>query len=385
MTRRRTANAHGLTLVYTICAMMALLALTSLAVDLARVQLCKTELQQAADAAARYAVHGIADGTYRSKAQAAAAENSCDGSPVTLLTQDVELGTWSGGTFTPGGSSPNAIRITARRAASRGNAIPLAFGRIVGVNTVDAAAVAVATISSSPSNYGFVGLDSITMSGNAQVDSYLSSQGAYSSATRRQNGHIATRGSISLSGNVRIYGNAYYKAGMFKSGNAAVVSPGQAQVLSGDLSYPPPTLPASYVNLGNLTGSGNGSIVLNSGNYYVNNISTSGNYTIRINGQVRLYVAGNVSLSGNVSTLGNVPGNFVINVMNSGNVALSGNSNLYADVYAPNGAVSVSGNGDLFGRIVSKSLSISGNGKFHYDEDLGPASTASDAVVSMVQ
>ncbi|WP_428940065.1 DUF7305 domain-containing protein [Fontivita pretiosa] len=382
---RRATNAHGLTLVYTLCAMMALLAMTSLAVDLARVQLCKTELQQAADAAARYAARGIADGTYRSKAQAAASENLCDGSPVTLLAEDVELGTWSDGTFTAGGDSPNAIRVIARRTAARGNAVPLVFGKIVGANSVDTAAVAVALIRSSPSDYGFVGLDSITMSGNAEVDSYLSSQGAYSLFTRRRNGHIATRGSISLSGNVRIYGNAYYRAGLYRSGNAMVMSPGQAQVLSQDLSYPAPSLPDSYVSLGNLTGSGNGSIVLNSGNYYVNNINTSGNYTIRINGRVKLYVAGSISLSGNVSTQGNLPGNFAINVLNSGNVALSGNSSLYADIYAPNSAVTVSGNGDLFGRIVGKTLSISGNGKFHYDEDLGAVSEASAPTISVVQ
>ena len=47
--RRRS----GVTVVYTIILLTALIGLASLAVDYARVQLAKTELQRAADAAAR--------------------------------------------------------------------------------------------------------------------------------------------------------------------------------------------------------------------------------------------------------------------------------------------------------------------------------------------
>jgi len=61
-----------------------LLALTSLAVDFGRAQCAKTELQRAADAAARYAASGIDDGTWADKAVAAARDNLVDGIPLAL-------------------------------------------------------------------------------------------------------------------------------------------------------------------------------------------------------------------------------------------------------------------------------------------------------------
>ena len=52
----RTRN--GIALIYCAVAMTVFLGLASLAADLGRVQLAKYELQQAADAAARYTQHG---------------------------------------------------------------------------------------------------------------------------------------------------------------------------------------------------------------------------------------------------------------------------------------------------------------------------------------
>ena len=68
MNRARPASA-GMALVYGIVMVTVLLAFASLAVDLGRVQLAKTELRQAADAAARYAVTGIDDGTIIERAR----------------------------------------------------------------------------------------------------------------------------------------------------------------------------------------------------------------------------------------------------------------------------------------------------------------------------
>src|SRR5688500_3985895 len=89
--RRRPA---GMTAVWGVIAITGLMAFVSLGVDLGRVQLAKTELRAAADAAARYAARGIADGTAVSKAQAAAAENKVDMQPLALQSGDVELGNW---------------------------------------------------------------------------------------------------------------------------------------------------------------------------------------------------------------------------------------------------------------------------------------------------
>ncbi len=124
-----------------------LVGMCSFGVDYARVQLAKTELMRAADTAARYAANGVADGTYLAKAQAAASDNTVDGTTVSLQSSDVELGTWNSTTkvFTTGGASPSAIRVTARRTQARGNPINTTFAAILGRTSADVTAVSVAT------------------------------------------------------------------------------------------------------------------------------------------------------------------------------------------------------------------------------------------------
>ena len=55
----RTRGSRGTVMVWAIVSMVALMAFVSLAVDMGRVQLAKTELQRAADAAARYGATGL--------------------------------------------------------------------------------------------------------------------------------------------------------------------------------------------------------------------------------------------------------------------------------------------------------------------------------------
>src|SRR4051812_16116622 len=165
---------RGVSAVYAIVCMVTVLAFISLAVDLGRVQVAKTELRRAADAAARYAVTGIRDNTVRAKAVAAAAENKVDGVPLKVFNSDITTGTWANGTFTSGGTAPNAIEVRARRTAQHGSAIPLIFAQILGLSGCDIQATAIAAI---PDNYyGVVGLNSISMGGNTST-SYWSSSG----------------------------------------------------------------------------------------------------------------------------------------------------------------------------------------------------------------
>ena len=84
---REKRNRGGIALIYMIMAMFVICAFISFAVDWGRVQLSRTELQRAADSAARYGVTGISDGTHVSKAIAAAYDNTCDGSTVVIIDQ----------------------------------------------------------------------------------------------------------------------------------------------------------------------------------------------------------------------------------------------------------------------------------------------------------
>jgi hypothetical protein len=139
-------------MIYFVVGMTVLVGLTSLAVDFGRAQSAKTELQRAADAIARYAAAGIGTGTVAANAQAAAADNLVDGAPLTVLPSDVTTGTWDSvaDTFTPGGSSPNAVSVNVCRVQSRGTAIPLLFAQVVGQKSLDihASSIAVYTAGS---------------------------------------------------------------------------------------------------------------------------------------------------------------------------------------------------------------------------------------------
>src|SRR3954468_14703045 len=92
--RPRRAQRLGLGLIWAMVVMVALCAIASFAVDYGRVQLAKTELLRAADAAARAAVASIGKGVSAAQTAAisTAAMNKCDGQPVTLIASDIELG-----------------------------------------------------------------------------------------------------------------------------------------------------------------------------------------------------------------------------------------------------------------------------------------------------
>lgn len=152
-------DRRGATLIYVTVAMTVLMAIGSLAVDLGRVQVVKTELQRAADAASRYAASSLAQGisVARTAAVTAAGENLADGTSVALdSTNDIDFGSWDSTTRTftvltgPAQTSSNAVRVSARRVSSRGTAVPLMFARVLGRTSCDAQAVSVATTVRSP-------------------------------------------------------------------------------------------------------------------------------------------------------------------------------------------------------------------------------------------
>jgi Flp pilus assembly protein TadG len=144
---------HGVALIYAAVTMVALMAIASLAVDLARVRLTKTQLQGAVDAAARAAAGQIPNGSSAVQARAIAigAANSADGSAVVINSSDVLMGVWDSNarTFTTTNTNPNAVKVTAHRTAAAGNAVPLLFGRIIGRSACDVNASTVVMLTGS--------------------------------------------------------------------------------------------------------------------------------------------------------------------------------------------------------------------------------------------
>src|SRR5438874_2290152 len=82
-----------------------------------------------------------------------AAENSVNGSAFALQAGDIQTGNWSGGTFTSGGTPLNAVRVAAQMSSTRGNAVRLLFGQVIGMSGCNVTATCVGTAQFS-SSYG---------------------------------------------------------------------------------------------------------------------------------------------------------------------------------------------------------------------------------------
>src|SRR5438034_404933 len=122
---------RGVSALYALVIMTALIGFCSLGADFGRVEVAKTELRSAADAAARYGAGAITQGVTAVKTRVAAAglDNKVDGLPLTIdTTNDLEFGTWNAATRTftvltgSNEANANAIRVTAKRMQSRGTA-----------------------------------------------------------------------------------------------------------------------------------------------------------------------------------------------------------------------------------------------------------------------
>jgi len=259
--------------------------------------------------------------------------------------------------------------------------------------------------------YGVLTVERITMTGNAGTDGYDSSKGDYGASydgkiNIDQNGNILTNGTgapaISLTGNATVKGNANTgpEGTISKTGNASITG---TESHNADEEMPEVELPQlSWVYCGSLSLSGNNSLTRTTNNYQYDSITLSGNSKLTLSGEINIYVTGNIQTSGNSQIIiepdsavsvyfdGNtsISGNGVWNKTKdpselsffgrptSTNVSLSGNSDFYGTVYAPSAGLDISGNGCIYGAVGGGTLTLSGNAKVHFDEQLkndGPA------------
>jgi hypothetical protein len=358
--------------VYVSIVSLALLGFVSLGVDFGRVEVAKTELQRAADAAALYGSTGASDGTYSAKAIDAANDNKVDGSALVLTNADVQSITWNSGTgtYTTGGASPNGVKVSAYRIASRGTAIPLMFGSLIGMPTCNIHATSVAVYSSGLPPYGWVGLNSVLLQNNTiKLDSYSSDAGTYGGSNILTHGYTATNGGMTMTGGVTISQNIYMLASQSLTANGSP-SYGTRQALSASLTYPAiSTYPVGSILLGNV----NNGTTLGSGstntNYYSTGVIINSGQTLNINGPVTLYVNGNFTINGTVNTYQNLPANFTVRQMSGSGINIT-TPTLYADIYGPQAPANIGSGTTLYGRLISSQLSVSGSANLHYDESL---------------
>jgi Ca-activated chloride channel homolog len=134
------SRRRGAVVVFMVAGIVMLLAMVMISVDVASMQLVRTELRAASDSAAKAGAEALLRTQNRTKAIEAAlafAElNSVGGKAFKLKSTDVVIGTsavqtdgsWA---FTAGGAKPNAVRINAQmNAGSASGPVTLAFGKV---------------------------------------------------------------------------------------------------------------------------------------------------------------------------------------------------------------------------------------------------------------
>jgi hypothetical protein len=391
-TSQRHLRRRGMAMWMVAVSMGVGLAVASIAVDYGRVQIAKTQLRMAADAAARAGITQIGStvSNVQDLAATMAVANKCDGTAIALdKVNDIQFLDWDTTTRTytvlTGASqnNANAIKVTCRRVGTNG--IPLNFAWMGGFSTCNANGSAIATLS--PPKFGLVGLNYIKLSGNSTA-SYWSSTGVFAGNC----GNIASNGNITSSINTTVKGAVWTLPGATISG----ITPYFRRTLSAPLSYPNGSaLPYNMTNNDNgllpngMVGNGNNVTINNktynipAGNYVVNSFALGANSQLNFLGPVTLYCYGNVTLTGQALTDSTVPQNLKIvmipnpnNGAAPGSVSLTSGTPLYADIYAPQSALTVSGNGAIYGTVVAKSIDITGSGDIYYDLSVDPSAGA---------
>ena len=228
-----------------------------------------------------------------------------------------------------------------------------------------------------PKPYVLVGINSLTLSGNAYTDSYDASKGDWSVATARNMGSVGSNGSITLTGNALVKGDVRYgmSPATFSVTSPAAVN-GMAAPITSPLVYPSAVMPASGVTpLGNVNIT-SGTHTNAGGVYSIDNLTLDGTgspVVINWSGPVTLYIRNSYNVSGNVTinTFDNKPRNRVIYFLPTCTTASwTGNNVCVGDLYAPDTAFTVGGSVVKKGRIIAKSINNSSSGGMHYDESL---------------
>ena len=341
--RRARARRRASALVYVTAAFVALAALGSLAVDLGRVYLVRSELQLAADAAARYAAAGFVDGGItgaEDNAVNAADDNTADGTPVVLQpAEDIEFGTWNASTrqFTtlagPARAGADAIRVIARRTSARRNAVPLGLGRVVGLTSCDAQATSVARLARR-GGAAFVGIGQMQVGNNVVIAGYNSAAGAPGGANLNDSVTIGSNGQTEIGNNGEFGGSVLLgPLGSFSGPSVTV------DRLTSVLSYPPVESP-TVASSGALFVPSHTTRTLAGGTHSFTSVTLDEHAELIFTGPATVYVDGDLNAANDPVVMGfdSLPGNLRIRVRGSHQVSFGNNASLYYDINLPSGS-----------------------------------------------
>ena len=385
----RTSIRSGSALIYVLAALTIMTAFASLAVDWGRVQLVKTELQRAADAAARYGAVGLGtnSATAIQNAITAAADNTADGSSVVMTSDDVTVGNWNTTTrtFTANGTPLNAVQVVARRTTARGNAVPLTWARLLpgGPSTTNVGATATAVYDVPTVSKGFIGYNNFKGKNNSFGGSYNSSANKWPTiGTARPYGMFGTNGTLDGNNNGTLSGELHLGPDATSTG---LVVNGPTRQLTSPIPYPemptwnPGTNPDSTPQAYSV-----GTAQLPGGTYWFTSLSIGTELTFT--GPATIYVNGDVRLNGNLLAFNEVPSNLRIYVLGADRkFGDSGNNdmNICAQIIAPTTDLTAKNNISFRGMGYFDSITTKNNAEYFFDESAGAAGVS--PVISLVR
>lgn len=340
MDRRVRVRRRGSAMLWAMLSTPVMVGFISFGVDWGRIQLSKSELNNALDASTRYAVTGLTDSTASAKAISAAGQNNVIGRSLVLTAADVSTGSFDATTrvFTVNGTPANAVLI--RKTLGGTSGVPMAFGTLFGRSHAQISGYGCAMISGSGSSAqatgalaGFVGLNWFNINGSLTVRAWDSATQAATDSSTWAAGQ--TQGNINLNSGVNFQGEIQHTAGGGVSMNQATVTKGITN-LAAPLNYAMPTTPGGTTNMGNYNGPSGSSQTFAAGKYYFDTFNVPNGKTVIFSGPVELYVNGSCNISGAVQTFNNVPANLKINIVSGAGGDLGSNTSpLYMDLYAP--------------------------------------------------
>lgn len=292
---------------------------------------------------------------------------------------------------------------------------PLNFGDRVEPWAAASPLLAPPTPAGSAPASALVGLDGVSIGSTpALVDSFDSAKGQYGAGNKGSAAILVSNGAVSIEGS-KVYGDVRSTAsgvtlkssslvtgsvtaattitnGGTIQGAAKPNSPSTA-VAAQAVAPCSPFSPSGSIggkftynaSTGDLTVNGNRTATLAAGSYCFHNLTLSGGGRLTASGPVTVRLTGQLSANGNSSAgAGGIPSNLQVLSSYAGGegVVLSGTTDLYMTIYAPQAGVSLNGGPQLYGSVLGKTLSLTGNPSLHFDSQLAATPVNAAPVVS---
>ncbi|NTW56053.1 MAG: hypothetical protein HGB20_03275 [Chlorobiaceae bacterium] len=388
-------DQRGMVIILFALCLPVLLGLAALAVDLARLNLTRTELQNAADAAALGGAKSLKDASVKAadkpynwtaannKAIQLARANFANGRGINDVT--IDKGYWNLQTrsFTllpasgvPAGNLP-AIRVTIEISSTKNNGpLPLFFAPILGIATsnVKASAVTILNGMGGPFNYAL-------FSGSTSDNLTINGSGLYIRGSAHTNKKLIINGSsITITEAAEAVGTITTNGSNINIGSRL---PGSNNMDMPDFSESITTAATAANQKYNTSYTINGSNITSDPIYV-----TGENHTVTVNGSSftatgAVMADGNITINGSGVSSGN---NQVCFYSKDGDIIINGSSYaLNGVLYAPNGRIIINGSGvTVNGSVVGEEITINGSG-FNIDRTNYPITSLPGSNVLLVE